>query len=119
MRAALLLALVACAPSAWVRSELYFGAARPGGDTVSADEFREFTEKEVLRRFPAGFTLLEGRGQWQGDGGPVSEKSRVLVVLHPRSAEAEAFLESLREAYKKQFSQESVLRVDQDAAVSF
>jgi hypothetical protein len=47
------------------------------------------------------------------------ERSRLLVVVHPDAPEASAKIEEIREAWKKQTGEKSVLRVSQPAQVGF
>jgi Protein of unknown function (DUF3574) len=105
----------------WTRTELFFGSAKPDGSTVSDKEFRRFLDEEVTPRFPDGLTLLVGLGQYRGaSGGLVQEKSMLLVLLHPSNApEGPGHIEAIRRAYKSRFRQESVLRLDACAVVSF
>ena len=97
------------------RTELYFGTDKPGGGKVSADEWDKFLETEVTPRFPEGFTVLEGYGQFKDSSGRiVREASKILVLFYPKKQRAAVNLkvEELRGKYKKLFNQESVLRVD-------
>ncbi|ANN20716.1 hypothetical protein SD37_37425 [Amycolatopsis orientalis] len=105
----------------WKRTELYFGATKPGGGEVSDAEFAAFSDKVVTPAFPDGFTELAGRGQWRGSDGVITrEKSRVIIVVYPFSdRDANREIEEIRSAYKKAFSQESVLRTDSVEKVSF
>ena len=105
----------------WKRTELYFGTTKPGGGELTDAEFTAFTDKVVTPRFPDGFTELTGRGQWRGSDGVISrEKSKVIVVVYPFSdRDANREIEEIRTAYKKAFSQESVLRTDSVEQVSF
>ena len=102
------------------RTELYFGRNRPGGE-VSEEEFQHFVDVEVTKRFPDGLTLLSGLGQFREESGAIiQEKSKVLILLYPltdRAANRE--IEEIRQAYKDQFEQSSVLRVDTTQRVSF
>jgi hypothetical protein len=108
----------------FIRTELYFGMNRADGGAVSEEDWNKFLEAEVTPRFPSGFTVLEGYGQYKDSNEKiVREKSRVLVIFYPKK-EREAVnpkIEELRAAYKKQFDQESVLRLDfrQSVSVSF
>lgn len=98
----------------YCRTELYFGTDKPGGK-VSAEDWDKFLETEVTPRFPDGFTVLEGYGQFKDSGGKiVREASRILVIFYPKKQRAavDRKVEELRDEYKKQFNQESVLRVD-------
>ncbi|WP_181775993.1 DUF3574 domain-containing protein [Amycolatopsis pittospori] len=105
----------------WKRTELYFGTTKPGGGELTDAEFTAFTDKVVTPRFPDGFTELTGRGQWRGAAGVISrEKSKVIIVVYPfGDRDANRELEEIRTAYKKAFSQESVLRTDSVEQVSF
>jgi Protein of unknown function (DUF3574) len=112
----------ACPGSArpMVRLELLFGMSRPGGRVVSEAEWIEFLETEVIARFPAGLTVLSGLGHWQsGAGGFTREQSKVVLIWHEPDDGAEARIEAIRSAYKRLFAQESVMRVESTACVSF
>ena len=102
------------------RTELYFGRNRPGGE-VSEEQFQHFLEVEVTKRFPDGLTLLDGLGQFLDSSGTiVKEKSKLLILFYPlNDREADREVEDIRTAYKGQFQQESVLRVDTLERVSF
>ncbi len=97
------------------RTELYFGTDKKGGGKVSDDDWNKFLETEVTARFPDGFTVLEGFGQYKDSSGKiVREASKVLILFYPKTARkaVNQKVEELRAAYKKQFQQESVLRLD-------
>jgi Protein of unknown function (DUF3574) len=97
------------------RTELLFGAG-----TVSESAWHQFLSREVTPRFPDGLTTLEGYGQWKADNGAISkERSRVLLIWHAPSAKTDAALDAIRDTYKKQFHQQSVMRVDGEDCVSF
>lgn len=98
-----------------IYTELYFGFGKPDGSEVTAEEWAKFLADEVTPRFPSGFTVIEALGQYRGDNGViVKEKSRVLVLLHPKKDRKlnDIKIEEIRAAYKKAFQQESVMRVD-------
>jgi hypothetical protein len=105
----------------WARTELYFGTNRPDGTVVTDDKFKRFLDQEVTPRFPDGLTLLTGSGQFKNSSGVIiQEKSKVLILLYPLDdTGASNRIEMIREAYKRAFQQESVLRVDSRAGVSF
>jgi hypothetical protein len=104
----------------WDRTELFFGLSRPGG-VVTEAEFQAFLDTQVTPRFPDGLTLLSGLGQFRNAAGvPIQEGSKLLILLYPRrDAEAGPKIEQIRAEYKRQFNQESVLRVDAMGCVSF
>jgi hypothetical protein len=104
----------------WLRTELFFGCARPDGSAVAAAEWDAFLDAEITPRFPEGLTVLSGAGQWQeADGDIVEEWSKVVVLLYPRAkrAESHAEIEVIRAAYAKRFGQEAVLRADDERPV--
>jgi hypothetical protein len=109
-------ALECKAPSQMMaRTELLFGAG-----TVSENAWHRFLSKDVTPRFPDGLTALEGYGQWRAGNGRIArERSRVLLIWHAPDAKADAALDAIRDAYKAQFHQQSVMRVDGDDCVSF
>jgi hypothetical protein len=105
----------------WTRTELFFGSARPDGSVVSEQEFRQFLDQEVTPRFPDGLTVFVGLGQFRhANGIVVQEKSMLLVLLYPADRpDSASRIEAIRDAYKRRFRQESVLRLDTSARVSF
>jgi hypothetical protein len=102
-----------------LRAELIFGRSIKGGDVVSEAAWRRFLDEEVTPRFPDGFTVIDGRGQWRGEGQTkiVKEASKVLVL--PGEAERRARLAAVAEAYKRRFRQESVATLLTPSCVSF
>ena len=99
----------------FLRTELYFGTDIKGGMQVTVEDWDKFLAEEVTPKFPDGFTVLEGYGQYRATNGKiVRENSKVLILLYPvknrRSASRK--IEQIRTAYKKAFQQESVLRMD-------
>jgi hypothetical protein len=98
------------------RTELYFGGNRPDGTPITPADFELFLDKEVTPAFPDGLTWLEAHGQWMGG----KEDSYVLIILYPfTDRQANRELEEIREDYKDQFDQQSVLRADSVERVSF
>lgn len=105
----------------WVRTELYFGLGLANVTDASEARWRQFLDTEVTPRFPSGLTVIEAYGQWRdlGAAEPERLRSKLLVLLHPATAENEAAIEAIRLAWKKLSGDLSVLRVTQPAAVSF
>ena len=96
------------------RVEFVFGAA-----SVGPHAWSRFLATIVTPRFPNGFTVLEGRGQWRGPHGIQAERSRVLIVYYQADAKSERAIEVIREAYKARFAQLSVLKAESLACVDF
>ena len=108
------------AGSEWERTELYFGRAIHGGGEVSDDDWRQFVAHEICPRFPGGFTLLDATGEWRSPSGElVGEASHILLLLHSRSARDDIAIDEIRAKYRETSRQDSVLRVDEAAKVSF
>ena len=104
----------------YYRTELFFGRSIPGGGMVSDEQWSQFLVEIVTPRFPDGFTILSGSGQYRDKSGKIiSEPSKVLVFLYSRKAlkESRVKIEEIRSAYVKKFNQESVLRVDFKSSV--
>ncbi len=101
--------------------ELYFGLNIPGGGRVEPAAWQAFLDREVTPRFPAGLTVDEVSGQWRDatTGETIREPSRVLTILYPPTPAAEQQIEAIRAAYQSEFHQDSVMRLDEAACVSF
>jgi hypothetical protein len=103
----------------YLRTELFFGTAKPDSSAVSEDEWKKFLADEVTPRFPDGFTVIAGDGQFRDKGEIIREKSFVLIVLYPYKTRrtSRRKIDEIREAYVKAFQQKSVMRVDFPQAV--
>lgn len=102
-----------------IRTELYFGSVHGGKTVVSPEQWQAFLSEVVTPRFPKGFTVLQGRGQWLDKTGLQLENSHVIVIFHPSTDEVSAAIEEIRADYKTKFQQESVIRVSEPARVAF
>ena len=110
-----------CAPAAerMARVELFFGAGALPQQTMSR-AFARFVAREVTPRFPDGLSLFAGYGQWRDSAGHIiREPTRLLLVYYRPDAAANGKIEAIRAAYKRRFRQQSVLRADTSACVSF
>jgi hypothetical protein len=101
-------------------AQLFFGRNIGDKPGVSEDDFRKFVDDELTPRFPNGLTILDGGGQWRGEGDRlIREAAKVVLVVLPGQGEASKRIEAVRNAYKQKFHQDSVLLVTQAACVSF
>jgi Protein of unknown function (DUF3574) len=109
------------APAAAMQQvELFFGTAVKGHAAVAPRAWSQFLAAEVTPRFPDGLTIFDAHGQWRAANGRiVREGAHVLVVLYRPDATSEAKIAAIRGAYEKRFHQDSVMRVDSTACVSF
>lgn len=107
----------------WVDTRLYFGLgpADVPGRGVSEAAWRDFLDKQVTPRFPAGFSVIDVYGQWQSKGSKRIERIRtkLLLIDYPATPENLARVEAIRAAWKQLTGDQSVLRVTQPADVSF
>jgi hypothetical protein len=100
----------------WLVADLLFG--RTG---VSEARWAQFLAREVTPRFPDGFTVLDGRGQWRAPGSEkiARERSKVLVIAMPPDPENDAKIQAIIAAYKSRFRQQSVGLIVRAACVAF
>jgi hypothetical protein len=101
-------------------AELVFG--RNIGDrlAVSEADFARFAAAQIAPRFP-GFTVLDSTGQWRDParGRQVREPGKLVLIVFADGAEPRAALTAIADAYKREFSQQSVLVAVRPACVSF
>jgi len=107
----------------WVDTKLYFGLGpldQPG-EGISEAEWRDFLDREVTPRFPAGLSVLDVYGQWRGRDAttPSRLRSKLLIIDYPDTQENRDKIEAIRAAWKTRTLQQSVLRVTQPADISF
>lgn len=109
--------------TAYIETRLFFGTERPdGGPDVTDEQFTDFVDREVTPGFPDGLTVQEGHGQWRDASGAIEkERSYELILLYPVSAAgaSDRKVEEIRRAYRKEFAQEAVARVDDSARADF
>jgi hypothetical protein len=125
----LLALVIACGPAAaqtaqqcgdaqkpWVVAELLFG--RTG---VNARSWTRFLATEITPRFPDGLTVIDGRGQWRNPATKriLRQRSTLVMIAMPPSADNDARLQQIVEAYKHRFRQQSVGLIVRPACVSF
>ena len=99
---------------------LYFG--RNIGDTavVSDSAWAMFVRDVVTPSFPEGATVWDAAGQWRApDGTVVRERSFVVELLHLVTPDVERRVQSVMDAYKRRFAQQSVLRMVTNVRASF
>jgi hypothetical protein len=101
-------------------AELYFGRMA-GGARIDEAAWRGFLADVVTPRFPSGFTVLDGYGQWRqrATGRIASEPSTVVVVVAEPGPATLAALEAIRAEYRRRFAQESVGLALTESCASF
>jgi hypothetical protein len=107
----------------WVDTRLYFGLGPVDAKSaVPADTaWQDFLDHEVTPRFPAGLSVIDVAGQWQGKDQPAPKhiRTKLLIIDYPATADNDAQIEAIRAAWKKRTGDQSVLKVTQPADVSF
>ncbi|RSZ30440.1 MULTISPECIES: DUF3574 domain-containing protein [unclassified Variovorax] len=102
------------------RDTLFFGRAIPTGGQVSDTEWTAFLDATVTPAFPQGLTVIDAAGQWRGvSGDVVRERSKLVVLLHPRSEKDDAAIATIVGTYRQRFAQEAVLQERQAVCVRF
>lgn len=103
-----------------LRTEVFFGTSRKDAADVSQTQWQGFVDDTITPRFPDGFTVIDGIGQWKDSNGKiVHERSKILLIVHPRDEGSVQKIEEIRGIYKHQFGQESVLEDSEKAGVEF
>lgn len=107
----------------WVDTRLYFGlgSADHLDQGISETRWRDFLDHEVTPRFPAGLSVVDVYGQWQGKNQTTPERLRtkMLIILYQDSQENRDKVDAIRAAWKQMTGDQSVLRVTEPADVSF
>ncbi len=103
-----------------IKTELIFGLQRQNGDTIATADWKDFLDREITPRFKDGLTVIDAYGQYLGATGRMyKEPSRIVLLLHRPSDSLDAAIDTIRSVYKRQFQQESVLRISTPVGVSF
>jgi len=107
----------------WVDTHLYFGLGPAGAPEkgVSEAAWEDFVDNEVTPRFPAGLSVVDVYGQWQGkdEKAPEHIRSKMLIIDYPNTPDNDQRIEAIRAAWKKKTGDQSVMKVTQPANVSF
>jgi hypothetical protein len=91
---------------------LYFGRNIADTAVVTDSAWSTFVRDVLTPKFPNGATVWDASGQWRAPNGVlVREPSYVVELLHPATAESEARVQGVIEAYKSRFAQQAVLRM--------
>lgn len=99
-----------------MRSDLYFGLDLAGGGAVDDDAWAAFLGEVVTPRFPGGFTVIDAYGQWRDpatvNAPIIRERTKLIVIVRPAGAEADAAIAQIKSIYKERFGQISVFHTD-------
>ena len=101
------------------KAEMFFGRSMPEGKTVTDADWQRFVDEEVSPRFPQGFTIEDGTGQWSSGKDILREGSKRLTIVLPGLKTDAERLEALRRAYLVRFHQEAVLMFETSGCGGF
>ncbi len=95
-----------------IKSEIYFGSYIVPEQSVSEQAWEEFLSTVVRDLFPTGLTVIDALGKGTHTAGPLTP-TRVVIVVHPAGADAEARLNEVKMKYKKRFGSAGIFQIDQ------
>jgi hypothetical protein len=113
--------LCSCSASRMVQTDLYFGQTRPDGSAITETEWQSFRDNQIAKVFNKGCTVIKASGNWLDPvtNKLITEPSYLVINHHKRSSQISQQIDSLAYWYIKMFQQQSVLRVDKKAKVTF
>ena len=103
-------------------AELFFGRDRAGRMAVGDAEWADFLKTAITPNFPDGLTVFDGYGQWRNpETGAIGHSPHVKIVLiaMPRDPGVPQRLNTVIDAYKARFRQQSVGLISRDACAAF
>ena len=102
-------------------AELFFGRVIAGRTPLSDMDWQDFAVGNLTPNFPAGFTVMDGEGQWQNPAtGRIShEPTKIVTIATPRAFDLAARLSAVMDAYKARYRQQSVGLITRDSCAAF
>lgn len=102
-------------------AQLLFGRNVEDQVRVSEIEWLDFVAREVTPRFPDGFTVIDANGQWRDArrGSILHEASKLIEIVLPGADDDRTKIETIADAYKRRFKQQSVGLIINQACVRF
>ena len=104
----------------WVRYELCMGLSIDSGkNVISETQWQQFLEKEIVTRFPNGFTIFDAKGYWHDQTSIYTEPSKIFMVVALKNNETRNKIRSIANSYIETFNQDAVLQITTDAEIEF
>ena len=100
-----------------VKSEIYFGLRAADGTVADAQAWERFVTETVVPRFPEGLTVVEASGRSSGRPADLNP-TRILVVVHAASGDAESRLREIKAEYRRRFAGMSIFHTDQPVRIN-
>lgn len=121
-RFVVVLALLSAAPDAFAQTcplaggkpmlvvQLFFGQSIAGQRNIAPRAWQAFLKEDLTPRFPDGFTVFDGYGQWRD---PATahigrERSKIVEIATPDTPAIRAKIEDIAARYRARFHQQSV-----------
>jgi Protein of unknown function (DUF3574) len=90
------------------------------GPAIPEADLRRFVEASVRPKFPDGLTMLDGGSQWRGkENRDLRDAALVVSLVLPKTDDAAARLDAVRQAYAARFKQDLPLSVARPTCVAF
>jgi hypothetical protein len=104
-----------------VAIEMFFGRGIVGRGPVTEAEWAGFAAREIAPRFPDGFTVLDGQGQWRDPrtGRVGGEASKVVLIDVAAGGDLAARVQAVALAYRLAFRQLAVGVASHDVCAAF
>lgn len=102
-----------------LRAELFFGRSIGHRFGVTNRLWQAYVDRELTPRFPGGFTVGDGKGQWREGDAIMREASKIVILVAPDSTELRAGIAAAVDVYVKRFKQKSVGVVTQAVCAAF
>lgn len=120
----ILSSFTACQPSftkgtPYIQTYLYFGLSI-GSEPIAESDWKAFADSVIVPKFPHGFTILPGEGQWQYENGEsMREQSKIVMFLYTPKENRNTDIQYIIKSYCRTFQQEAVLRTDKKVYATF
>lgn len=106
-----------------IQTQLYFAMRSADGEGVSEQAWTRFLAEVVTPRFPDGLTVLNAYGQSRHGEAPQPDDvqagtTRLLIIVHPNTAEAQLAIGEIKAGYGERFHHLSPFHVDFPARIS-
>jgi len=103
-------------------AELFFGRDKAGRKVVGDAEWSDFLASVVTPNFSDGLTVFDGYGQWRNPATGIIGRSpsvKIVLIAVKRSPELSGRLQTVIDAYKSRFKQQSVGIITRDSCANF
>ena len=102
-------------------AELFFGRGVKGREPLTDAEWADFAARTITPKFPDGFTVFDGDGQWRNPqtGHIAGSRTKIRLVAAKPEPDLARRLSAVIDAYKAKFHQQSVGLITRDSCAGF